>query len=230
METQESLMTTNKRIASLRHTAVVLVVLGGWAILSKIRTDQVRAGGQTPHRIRSYVLTILVEWALFAMTAWGTQASELFAPSWNYIREVVRDFSIAIGFWICSTLVLALVGHALNAAPAARNLEFLLPHGPVERALWVLVSVSAGICEEFVFRGYLQRQFGAITGSTVAGLLLSAAIFGACHAYQGLAQVVMIAIYGAMFGILAEWRHSLRPGIISHAWNDAFAGLVAGLR
>jgi len=83
--------------------------------------------------------------------------------------------------------------------------------------------------EETIFRGYLQRQFIALTRSVPVGILLSAAGFGAVHAYQGFRSVVLIGIFGAMFGLLAHWRRSIRPGIIAHAWHDALIGVLAGL-
>ena len=62
-----------------------------------------------------------------------------------------------------------------------------------------------------------------------AGILLSAAAFGAAHAYQGFRMVILIGLYGAMFGILAHWRGSVRPGIIAHAWQDSLNGVLVGL-
>jgi membrane protease YdiL (CAAX protease family) len=57
-------------------------------------------------------------------------------------------------------------------------------------------------------------------------VLLSALLFGAGHIYQGVKATVVIAVYGLMFGILAEVRQNLRPGIITHAWHDAITGLI----
>jgi hypothetical protein len=47
------------------------------------------------------------------------------------------------------------------------------------------VAITAGICEEIVYRGYLQRQLSAFTGSLPIAVCLQAAIFGAAHLYQG---------------------------------------------
>jgi membrane protease YdiL (CAAX protease family) len=69
----------------------------------------------------------------------------------------------------------------------------------------------------------------ALTKSAPAGILLSAATFGAAHAYQGFRMVILIGLYGATFGILTYWRKSLRPGMIAHAWNDSFKGVLAVL-
>jgi hypothetical protein len=89
-----------------------------------------------------------------------------------------------------------------------------------------LLSVTAGLCEEFVFRGYLQRQFTALTRNAGLGIALSALVFGVGHLYQGTLQMLVIAIYGAMFGTLAYFRKSLRPCMMAHAWQDTLSGLA----
>src|SRR5262249_39037875 len=108
----------------------------------------------------------------------------------------------------------------------AASISRLLPNGAAESALWVLLSISAGICEEFVFRGYLQRQLTAFTGHPSIGLLLQSAVFGIAHGYQGLRASLVVALYGALFTALALWRKSLRPGMMAHAWTDIAGGLL----
>ena len=39
-------------------------------------------------------------------------------------------------------------------------------------------------------------------------------------------EAALIAMFALTFGILAEARQNLRPGIITHAWHDAITGLV----
>jgi hypothetical protein len=89
--------------------------------------------------------------------------------------------------------------------------------------------VTAGFCEEFIFRGYLLKQFYAITGSDAAAVAIQAVCFGIAHSYQGVKSMVTITVYGALFGILAVYRKSLRPGMIQHAMQDSFAGLGLAL-
>jgi hypothetical protein len=69
----------------------------------------------------------------------------------------------------------------------------------------------------------------AWTGNAAAGVAISAAMFGACHIYQGGKQTIVLAIYGAMFGTLAVLRRSLKPGILAHAFQDTSAGMVLSL-
>jgi membrane protease YdiL (CAAX protease family) len=101
----------------------------------------------------------------------------------------------------------------------------MLPAGVLEIALWIALSISAGVCEEVVFRGYFQNQFLALTGGRGIALVMQAALFGVSHGYQGMEACLKIALYGLLFGAIALWRKSLRPGIIAHAWTDIAAGL-----
>ncbi|MGA2904795.1 MAG: CPBP family intramembrane glutamic endopeptidase, partial [Candidatus Korobacteraceae bacterium] len=107
-----------------------------------------------------------------------------------------------------------------------KQLGFLTPGTNLELAVWFSVSATAGFCEEIIFRGYLQRQFAAIANSMLVGVLLSALVFGASHGYEGVARMILIAIYGLLFGLLAWWRSSLRPGMMAHAWHDALSGAI----
>lgn len=66
-------------------------------------------------------------------------------------------------------------------------------------------------------------------GNAFAGIVLSAAIFGAAHIYQGPKATVVIGVYGLMFGILAWKRGTVRPGMITHALHDTFSGLAVKL-
>lgn len=86
--------------------------------------------------------------------------------------------------------------------------------------LWVGVSISAGVCEEVIYRGYLQKQFSLLARSAAAGLIAQAVLFGISHGYQGFQLVVLITVGGAIYGLIALWRHSLRPVMVAHAWSD----------
>ena len=220
------------RVASPIHTILVLAAIGGWTIGHKIFTDQSIATAN-PNRVRFYVVTLFYEWLLFVLVVVGVRRSGASAlvvlgEHWHSVRQVLRDIGIAAGFWIVAAILLWIFGWLLRTAVLSRNVS-MLPHRGIELTLWIALSVTAGICEETIFRGYLQRQFIALTKSAPTGIVLSAATFGAAHAYQGFRMMVLIALYGAMFGILAYWRGSVRPGMIAHAWNDSLNGVLASL-
>jgi membrane protease YdiL (CAAX protease family) len=109
--------------------------------------------------------------------------------------------------------------------PSPRVQE-ILPRGPLESALWVALALSAGFAEELVFRGYFQRQFAAFTRRPPVAIVLQAALFGVSHGYQGLGACLRITLHGLLFGLVAAWRRSLRPGMAAHALTDLIAGLT----
>jgi CAAX protease family protein len=220
------------RVASPIHTILVLATLSGWAIGHKIFVDQLSATAN-PNRLRFYVVTLFYEWLLFVLVVAGVRRSDasvhiVLGERWHSVRQVLRDIGIAAGFWIVAAMLLWIFGWLLRIAALGHNVS-MLPHRGIELTLWIALSITAGICEETIFRGYLQRQFMALTRSAPAGILLSAVAFGAAHAYQGFRMVILIGLYGAMFGVLAYWRGSVRPGMIAHAWNDSLNGVLAGL-
>jgi len=236
METSAPTQATADRyahVASPIHMIVVLAALSGWAYSGKIFTDQLSVAVH-PNRVRLYLLTIFVEWLVFVLVVAGVRRSGasvflVIGDRWRSIRQLLRDVGIAAGFWIIAVTLLWLFSKLLRISDMARNMQFMLPHGGVEIGLWIALSITAGICEETIFRGYLQRQFIGLTKNVPAGILLSAAAFGAAHAYQGFRHVILIALFGAMFGILAYRRGTVRPGMIVHAWQDTLGGLVGAL-
>ena len=111
---------------------------------------------------------------------------------------------------------------------AARAVVQLAPTNGKEIAYWLLFCALVGVAEELVFRGYLQQQFTAWgRGAAVAGVVFSAMMFGAAHGYEGVRAMFLLAVFGALFSLLALFRRNLRAGIFAHSWHDALAGLMA---
>jgi CAAX protease family protein len=187
-------------------------------------------------KLPQYLWGIAWEWVLLAITWLGVRKRiklrELIGGRWVSTEDLLLDVVYAGAFWVCALIVLGLgaklmqLDHAGKLESMRKQLGFLIPETKLELAVWFCMSATAGFCEEIIFRGYLQRQFAAITNSVLAGVLLSAAVFGASHGYEGPGRMILIGVYGLMFGLLAWWRKSLRPGMIAHAWHDAFSGAV----
>jgi CAAX protease family protein len=217
------------RIASPIHAAVVLAAIGIQAYRAAIHGEAMRAAVNA-NRIGMYERTIMSEWLMFAFVLLGLWLSNspftaVLGDRWRSFREIARDIGIGAVFMVTAVFVTSvLAGH--HDAEASHATSFLLPRTSPEIALWVVLSLTAGICEETVYRGYLQRQFTALTKSVPIGILLSAACFGAAHSYQGVRQAVPIGVLGAMTGVLAHWRKSTRPGMIAHALQDMLAIFV----
>ena len=221
-----------KPIAPYPHTAIlvhlfILVTVGG-ALFQKRGGSPAEAAAH-PSVVPLYLSLLALEWGLVlfiwrgALRRDGAKMRELIGGRWSRPRDVVRDVALALGAWLAWVGIQHGWDIWLNPGHP-RTIENLLPRGIVEISLWIALSVSAGFCEELVFRGYLQRQFAALTRSNLIGLVLQAALFGVSHGYQGVAATIKITLFGIVYGILALWRRSLRPGMIAHAWSDIWAG------
>lgn len=217
-------------LAGALHTAGLLLILLSAAGLMYFSAGRMRAA-EHPNRLTFYFTTIAWEWfltayVLFGVRRHGNLLNEVTGAQWKTARELFRDLGVALLFWIGALVVLGLTASLLHFRGSRQSLSFLAPEGPAQVAAWILVCVTAGFCEETIFRGYLQKQFVAWTGNAPVGIVLSAAIFGVCHIYQGTKAVAVITVYGLMFGILAQWRKSMRPGMMTHALHDSVGGLA----
>jgi membrane protease YdiL (CAAX protease family) len=176
-----------------------------------------------------YLSLLAAEWGLFlyvrkGVRSTGTTLQELIGGRWAGPRDLLIDAGIALGAWALLKLLAAAWQRWLAPAPAT-SIHALLPRRPVEILLWIALSASAGICEELAFRGYFQRQLAALTRSPWLAVLLQGLLFGIAHSYQGLQAALRIAVYGVLFGLLALFRRSLRPGMIAHGLTDLLSGL-----
>jgi len=102
------------------------------------------------------------------------------------------------------------------------------PHTRVELAWWLALSLSAGICEEFIFRGYLIWVLQPALGVWLAAAA-SLIVFAAAHAYQGAKGVVAVGAVGTLFTLIVFVFGSLVAAIAVHTLVDAGEGLVAWL-
>jgi hypothetical protein len=101
-----------------------------------------------------------------------------------------------------------------------------LPRTEGEAALFRRLSVTAGVCEEIVYRGYLIWYLSAFVGPWPAALL-AALIFGGVHLYQGPAGVVRTGATGLAMAILYVGTGSLLWPMILHTAVDVQGGAMA---
>jgi uncharacterized protein len=224
-----------KAVAPWWHTALliaffVLTAAGGAALQYRARAGADLVAHR-PNMALLYVSLMAGEWGLVyyvwkgGLRRSGITLLQFVGGRWASRRAVFLDIGLAFGIWVLWKGIEFYWMRWLGTGHAA-SIEPLIPRGIAEAVLWVLLSISAGISEELVFRGYLQRQLTALTGRTYVALLLQVAVFGVAHGYQGVRACLAIAIYGALFTLLALWRKSLRPGMIAHAWTDIAGGLL----
>jgi membrane protease YdiL (CAAX protease family) len=218
-------------IAPLWHTLSVLLIFGYFSFRDAQHAQNAAPSSVVASHgaiIRAYLLMIFYEWGMAAW-AWGGAQFKggnlrtLTGGRWTSWRSLAMDVAIAIPFWGVWELTARLVHHAVDRVQTPTT-PYHPPSGFVEVFLWIVLSISAGICEEIVFRGYLQQQFCAATRSVIAAVLLQGFVFGLLHTYQGWNQVMVIMPLGILYGALVAWRRNLRASMMAHAWSDIFEG------
>lgn len=102
------------------------------------------------------------------------------------------------------------------------ELRPMLPATTEERRWFVLVALSAGICEELLMRGfgfaYVRWLFPDASNVAVVGVV--SVVFGVAHLYQGPKGMVLAGLAGVLFGVLTIQAGSLIPAMIVHAAVD----------
>jgi len=83
------------------------------------------------------------------------------------------------------------------------------------------VMMFVGIYEEVLFRGLiltrLRLVLGDWRGNWATAVVLSSALFGVLHLYEGYVAVVQIALVSLVFSVLFIYRGSLIAPILAHA-------------
>lgn len=218
-------------LASTRHTVRFLLIVAGIAAAGLLRTGATPAAAASPpaSRVPLYLSLVLLELGLVWYVAIGVRHQGhsivgLLGARWRSWRDGARDVALAVAM----TVLLRGLSAALHwlAGPSHARTAFVLPRGIAESLLWIVVSLAAGACEEAAFRGYLQPQLWALTGSLPVAVVGQALAFGIAHLYQGWRAALVTALYGLAFGLLAAWRRSIVPGILAHWLVDVIGGLV----
>ncbi len=219
-------------VAPLWHTIIFVALILGLSSLQAARLPALEAHGRTEIYLSGMVfevVLVLYVW-LLGLRPRHKRLSDLIGGKWARPMDVLGDIGVALLFWcVVIGFLLAMRIVLGDNATATRAITTLLPRTTAEMIAFVALSVTAGFCEEFLFRGYLQRQFFAWSGRVEVAVALQAVIFGIGHLYQGWKGALTITLYGALFGILAVMRKSLRPGMIQHMMQDSFTGIVGGL-
>ena len=151
-------------IASPWHTLLVLALQGFVAY-----RGMAHAIDANLDRIALYERTILSEWLVLALVligVWrhGSSLHSVLGERWGSWRRFFRDLGIGVIFLIIAIIV----GSVLSQGIEHSSARAILPHTRTELLLWIALSLTAGICEEALYRGYLQRQFITMTRNVPA--------------------------------------------------------------
>jgi len=201
----------------------------------RLRTD--------PGARRSFYLRLLIlEWglSLLALVVWlatpGVSAGQVglrWPQQWPGLVTVLVVL-LVVAFVVVSTRALrsgALLeaaepvrrpGEGRHAEPAGHATLALLPRTAGERRLFTVVGVTAGVCEEWLYRGFFLAVVAALAGGLQTWLLVvvAAVAFGLAHFYQGAVGILTTGVLGGVMAALYLQTGSLLLPVLLHAAID----------
>ncbi len=210
----------------------LLLPLFGWLGIRRLRRN-IEAGLPYIHRVRDYRNNMLVLWSVCGATLclWLWQVRDwstlgLTPPSGDYGQLAV---SAALALFVVgySYRTLALVrsspGAAASVIESTQRFSFALPHTRRDLRWFYSLSVTAGVTEEILYRGFLLAYLSGYM-PVAAAVVLSSLLFAGGHAYQGLRGVIQVFVLGMAFSAMYVLSGSLIVPIVAHVLIDWFSG------
>jgi CAAX protease family protein len=185
-------------------------------------------------RTRAYRRGLAAQW-LFALGALWIWAAH--HRSWSELGLAFPNgwrLALGMGFVIAAAALLALqlwsvlrlpIARRVAARPQLGHVAFMLPRTGEDHRWFVALSITAGFCEELLYRGYLPWLFTPWLGRAVA-MSVVVLIFGISHIYQGWKGAAKATLAGAVLVAIVLSTGSLIPAMIVHALVDVGGGTV----
>ena len=187
-------------------------------------------------KVALYGATIAFQWLATLVVGWRALARGITLAHMGLeshqtgrvvVAAVVGAAVIAPLHWLNlrRTAKLQLPAVAKMKAIAVR----ILPLSLVELLPYLALAITAGLCEEFLYRGFVMAALLRLGWSSWLVVLVSSVLFGLAHAYQGKSGIVGTALLGVLFAVARLAYDSLVPVMVWHAVVDIVAG-AAGPR
>ena len=184
-------------------------------------------------RLSLYASTIAFQWVFAAVAAWRAWARGLGAADLGITLSDPRRIGIAAA---AGAILLAAFQwfnlRRMGRTPQApretplRLARLILPRTEVEKLAYFALAVTAGVCEELLYRGFAMAAFTRAGLPAWAALGATALLFGSAHLYQGRTGVSTTVAFGFVFGVARIVYDSLAPVVIWHASVDLLGGLL----
>ncbi len=190
------------------------------------------AAGHKVDRTKLYLETIAGHWTLFALAialwiwqerAWSTLGFGLSTDLPFMIGVALTIAAIGALLWQARGVANNDIGELRELRQQMGDVEIIIPRNGNELGRFYGVAVTAGIVEEVLYRGYMIWYLGQFLPLWAAALI-SSAVFGIGHAYQGISNLPKITIVGAVFAGLYVLSGSLWLPMVLHTAVDILQG------
>lgn len=221
--------------------ALILVFLGvvvPWCGNTRMKSLLSKPDLTTSDRLSLYGSTILFQWLIVAIVFWRCMARSVSAEELGLTAGdpwQVAWTGIALTGLLCANQVVGLRRVAKIPQEKRGRLfeitEKIMPRAAAEMVVYAALACTAGISEEFLYRGFVFTAFVRMivnfgTPNISAGLL-SSVWFALAHVYQGRRGIITTFVVGLIFAFIRVWAGSLIPVIAAHAGIDLIVGICA---
>lgn len=168
------------------------------------------------------VLAIILFWERLPLASVGLKIPRLADIGWMLMMIVVTFVGNGVAMALGSILT---NGHTTSAAGVFAGVV-AIPIG-----MRFALAITAGICEEFLSRGYAIERLTALTGNRFVGAAIPCVLFTLGHIRLygfGVALLPVLATAVAAT-VLYVWRRNLVVNIAMHALIDIYALIVQPL-
>jgi uncharacterized protein len=184
-------------------------------------------------RLVLYASTIAFQWLAVAVVGWRVWAHGYSPPQLGLVfhdrtRLLLVGLVGAVVIGSLQWLNLRRVGRlpAESRGPLQAIAERLLPQSAVELHPYFALAITAGLCEEFLYRGFAMAALSRAGLAAWLVVLVSSTLFGLAHSYQGRGGMVMTFLVGLILGLSRLTYNSLVPAIFWHSAVDVVAGMA----
>ena len=183
-----------------------------------------RALRETPVEA-AYVSSMVLIWAIGAAAAWAGAESGFTPAEMGLVSVDAASGVLWVGAMTVAAIGIAWIGTRFGWRES-ETLEWLLPESARERALFVALSISAGIGEELAYRAFLIPALERASGSLALAVVVSSIAFGMMHGYQQASGAIRASLLGALLAVPVLVTGSVLPSMAAHALYDIVAGLL----
>jgi hypothetical protein len=131
-------------------------------------------------------------------------------------------------------LLTPLIEHLTGTRRDLSAFDYLRGNPRAILALLPSVWLSAGVCEEIVYRAFVITRVTALISASrlalVAALVLSATLFALAHDSQGVTGMLLTGSLGMLFGVLFLYqRRNLWANVVAHITGDTASLILIGM-
>jgi membrane protease YdiL (CAAX protease family) len=214
----------------------VLAVILPWRGRARMKKLLAVPHVSSMERLVLYASTIAFQWLAVAVVGWRAWAHGYTSPQlgltlYDQTRLLIAGFVGAATIATLQWLNLRRVGKVPveRRGPLQAVAERILPQTAEELFPYLALAITAGLCEEFLYRGFSMAVLSRLGMQAWAVVFLSSILFGLAHSYQGRGGVIVTLLMGLALGASRLAYDSLVPAILWHTAVDVVAG-VAGPR